>query len=286
MKLLQVPEGLRTKALEIADEIGDVLIYGERCYGACDLPIHVAKDLGCEKIIHYGHSKFMDSEIPVEYREIREDYDPVPVLKTEIEKVKQNRIGLVSALQFLDSLERAKELLEAIGKKVLIGKGSFDDGQILGCDISAAKSIEKDVDAFLYIGSGRFHPLGLALETDKPVFVLDVEKQEIADLKEIKEKFMKQRYTAVALSKDAEKFGILVSVKPGQLKLDLAKKIKEDLIKKGKKAYIIVFDEINADKLEGYGLDCYINTACPRIVIENRTTFKKPILNSDELELL
>jgi len=33
MKLLQVPDGLKTKALEIADEIEDVLIDCESCYG-------------------------------------------------------------------------------------------------------------------------------------------------------------------------------------------------------------------------------------------------------------
>jgi 2-(3-amino-3-carboxypropyl)histidine synthase len=285
MKLLQIPEGLITKVLEIADDIEDVIIYGERCYGACDLAIHVAKALDCEKIIHYGHSEFMKSEIPVEYREIREDYDPTTVLEKYIEKIKQNKIGLVSTLQFLDSLEKAKKFLESVGKKAVIGKGSFNDGQILGCDVSTAKSIENDVDAFLYIGSGRFHPLGLALETEKPVWILDVEKQEITGLDDVKEKFMKQRYAAVALAKGAKKFGILVSVKPGQMKLELAKKIKEKIIKEGRKAYIIVFDEIKPDKLMGYDLDCYINTACPRIVIEDRTTFEKPILNPDELEL-
>ena len=218
MKLLQIPEGLRTKALDIADGIDDVLIYGETCYGSCDLPIHVAKALKCDKIIHYGHSKFMDSEIPVEYKEIREDYDPVPVLENEIGKIKEDKIGLVSALQFLDSLEKAKKFLESKGKKVIIGKGSFNDGQILGCDVSAGKSIENDIDVFLYIGSGKFHPLGLALETKKPVWVLDVEKQEIKDLEELKEKFIKQRYAAIALAKDAKKFGIFVSIKAGQMK--------------------------------------------------------------------
>ena len=283
MKLLQIPEGLRTKALDIADEIDDVLIYGETCYGSCDLPIHVAKALNCDKIIHYGHSKFMDSEIPVEYKEIREDYDPVPVLENEIGKIKQDKIGLVSALQFLDSLKKAKQFLESKDKKVIIGKGTFNDGQILGCDVSAGKSIEKEVDSFLYIGSGKFHPLGLALETKKPVWVLDVEKQEIKDLEELKEKFMKQRYATIALAKDAKKFGILVSIKAGQMKIELAKKIKEDIVKKGKKAYILVFDEVKPEKLLGYDLDCYINTACPRIVIEDRTRFEKPIINPYEI---
>jgi len=285
MKILQVPDGLKRKTLEIADELGDVLIDCESCFGACDLAIQKAKVLGCDKIIHYGHSKLIDSDIPVEYVELRQDYDPVPVLEKDLDKIKEEKIGLISTLQFLDSLEKAKKFLEEKGKIVKIGKGKFYPGQILGCDITSAMTIEKDVEAFLYIGSGKFHPLGTALKTEKPVYVLDVEKNEISDLKELKEKFLKQKYAAIALAKDAKKFGILVSVKPGQLNLELAKEIKNNLEGKGKKAYILIFNEIKPEKLEGLKLDCYINTACPRITIENRTEFKKPILNPYELKM-
>jgi 2-(3-amino-3-carboxypropyl)histidine synthase len=279
-KLLQVPDGLKRKALKIADQIGDVLIDCESCYGACDTAINEAKILECDKIIHFGHSKLIETDIPVEYKEIREKID-LPLEKINI---KEKRIGLVSTLQFLDSLETVKKFLENKGKIVKIGKGKSYSGQILGCDISSAKSIENDIEAFLYIGSGHFHPLGLALQTKKPVYFLNIENNKMEDLKQLKEKFLKQRYTTIALSKDAKTFGILVSVKPGQLNLKLAKEIKKKIESKGKKAYILIFNEIRPEKLEGLELDCYINTACPRVAIDNRTEFKKPILNPDEIE--
>jgi 2-(3-amino-3-carboxypropyl)histidine synthase len=281
-KLLQIPDGLKRKALKIADEVGDVLIDCESCYGACDLAINEAKALGCDKIIHFGHSKLMETDVPVEYKEIREKFDIKPLLKKI--NIKEKRIGLVSTLQFIDSLEDAKEFLEKNGKIVKIGKGKSYAGQILGCDISSAKEIERNVDAFLYIGSGNFHPLGLALKTENPVYFLNIEKNKLENLKELKEKFLKQRYATIALAKDAKTFGILVSVKPGQLNLKLAKEIKKKLEDKGKKAYILVFNEIKPEKLEGLEIDCYINTACPRITIDNRTDFKKSILNPDEIE--
>jgi len=280
MKILQVPDGMKRKALKIADDLGDVLIDCESCFGACDLAVQEAKVLGCDKIVHYGHSKIIETDIPVEYVELRQDYDPMPVLKKH--SIKEKKIGLVSTLQFLGSLEKARKYLEEKGKVVKIGNGKFNQGQILGCDVSAAKSIEKDVEAFLYIGSGNFHPLGLAMQTEKPVYFLDVEKGEITVVD--KEKFLKQKYAAIALAKDAKTFGILVSVKPGQLNLKLAKEIKKKLEAKGKKAYILVFNEIKPEKLIGLELDCYVNTACPRIAIDNRTDFKKPILNPDEID--
>lgn len=280
MKILQIPEGMKRKALKIADGLGDILIDCESCFGACDLAIQEAKVLGCDKIVHYGHSKIIDTDIPVEYVELRQDYDPLPVLKKY--SIKEKKIGLVSTLQFIDSLEKTRKYLEEKGKIVKIGKGKFNQGQILGCDVSAAKAVEKNVDAFLYVGSGNFHPLGLAMQTEKPVYFLDVEKGEVTVVG--KEKFLKQRYAATAIAKDAKTFGVLVSVKPGQLNLKLAKEIKKKLEAKGKKAYILVFNEIKPEKLIGLELDCYINTACPRIAIDNRTDFKKPILNPDEIE--
>ena len=282
MKILQIPDGLKTKALKIADELEDVVIDCEPCYGACDLCISEAKSIGCDEIIHYGHSKFIDSDIPVEYVELKQEFNPVPTLEKNFEKIKGEKIGLVATVQYLDSLKRAKEFLEKKGKIVIIGKGKFSNGQILGCETSSANSIEDDVDSFLYVGSGKFHPLGLALKTEKPVFVLDTEKNDIYQID--KKLFEKQKYAAIALAKDAKRYGILVSVKPGQQNLELAKKIKKDIESKGNKAYILIFNEIKPEKLLGLDLDCYINTACPRIAIENRAEFKKPILNPDEIE--
>jgi len=120
------------------------------------------------------------------------------------------------------------------------------------------------------------------LQIKKPVFVLDVEKNDIYEID--KRQFEKQKYAAIALAKDAKRFGILVSTKPGQINIELAEKIKKDLQAKGKEAYILVFNEIKPEKLLGLDLDCYICTACPRITIENRSEFKKPILNPDEME--
>lgn len=278
---LQIPEGLKKKALKIADEFEDVLISGEACYGACDLRINEAKQLGCDKIVHYGHSEFMKTDIPVEYREMKERIDVIQILENNLNVIRDNKIGLITSLQFIDSLEDVKRFLESKGKTVYI----YKNGQILGCDITAAKAIEENVDCFLSIGSGKFHPLGLALETEKPLFVLDVERKTIEPIDNLKEKFMKQKYVAQSNAKDAKVFGILVSTKPGQINIQLAEKIKKDLINKGKKAYILVFDEIKPEKLEGIDVDAYINTACPRIAIENRTLFKKPILNPNEIEI-
>ncbi len=136
MKLLQIPEGLRTRALKIADESDDVLIYGETCYGACDLAIHAAKAVGCEKIIHYGHSKFIDSEVPVEYREIREKYDPVPVLKKDIGKIKEK----------VDAFSKEIEQINSEIEKLKIY--CYESREINKNDINMCVGFSRDFDEF------------------------------------------------------------------------------------------------------------------------------------------
>ena len=286
-KFLQVPEGLKKKVLDLADELGgDVIISGEACFGACDIRPDEAKRLKCDKTVHYGHAKFTDAEMPIEYKEIREKIDFTPLLKKNFSKLeKYKSFGIVTTLQFLDCIKDVKDFLEKSGKKVLLGKGikAVYAGQILGCDPSAGTSIKEKVDCFLYLGSGMFHPLGLMLQTDKPVFIFDIERNEMRDAAAYRDKFLRQKYAAIEIAKDAKRFGILVSTKPGQMNVELAKKIKSKLISQGKKAWILAFDEIRPEKLEYLDLDAYVNTACPRIAIEDRTSFKKPILNPDEL---
>jgi len=80
-----------------------------------------------------------------------------------------NRIGLLTTVQFAFQIEDIKSQL--IGKKVIVPKGKQKHyAQVLGCDVSASEAIKDKVDAFLYIGSGEFHPLGIALKTGKTVF--------------------------------------------------------------------------------------------------------------------
>ena len=112
--LLQVPNGLKRKVLDIADSMDDdVLISVESYYGACDLRTREAEQLGCDKIVHYGHNKFMTTNFPVEFVEMKENVDVTPILKDNMDVFNGfNSIGLVGSLQFLDSLKSAKEFLE------------------------------------------------------------------------------------------------------------------------------------------------------------------------------
>ncbi len=289
---LQIPEGLKTRVLEMARGLEreglEVFISVDPCYGACDLRDHEARMLGCDLILHVGHSDYgLKSKIPVIYEEFRMDYDPVPLLKNFLQDLKPYRkISLVTTVQFLSSLDHAKKFLQERGKKVFIGSSKRGKpGQVLGCDFSAAKSLDGIVDCFLFMGSGTFHPLGLAMEVKKPVLFLDFEGSQLLDLKDEKRRMENIQLMQIEKAKSCKNFGILVSTKPGQMKVKTAEKAKKSLSELGKNAWILVADELTPEKLLGLQIDCLVDTACPRLREDSRL-FRKPILDPRDIEKL
>jgi 2-(3-amino-3-carboxypropyl)histidine synthase len=268
---IQYPEGLKLKILKISKSLDkegfDTVICCEPTYGACDVRDEEAKKLGCDVILHIGHSDFgVKSKIPVVYWDYFYTVDPVPTLEKEINKLKSfEKIGLVTSLQFVKCLERVKEYLEKIGKKVYVQKSLKYPGQVLGCHVEAAKNIENEVDCFLFVGAGKFHPLVVALTVNKPVFILDLEKHSVYSLDEEKMKWIKKKLWHDAKLLDARTVGIIVCWKQGQNKIDEARKLKKSLEQNNKEVHILAFDRVTKEGLEGLKFDCLVNLACPRL---------------------
>jgi 2-(3-amino-3-carboxypropyl)histidine synthase len=298
--LLQVPEGLKSYFIKFVDYIENnaevnVIISADPCYGACDLPINNYENLGIELIVHIGHTSISVEEknqIPVIFVNAESDLDISKVIQKAIPKIKGKTVGLVTTGQHVTKLDEVKKILIENNFKPVIGKGDSRiklNGQILGCNFSSAKSIEDEVDTFLYIGSGNFHPLGLTLITNKQVIICDpytnvVREKELADLKDM---ILRQRYGAIARSKDAQVFGIIIGTKIGQQRIDLAYEIKDKLAINKKKSYIISMNHFSPIYLEGLKeIDCFISTACPRIAMDDYVQYKVPIITPIELDIL
>lgn len=273
--MVQLPAGLKTKAAEIAATLGKegvlAIIANNPCYGACDLADEEAKQAGCGLLVHVGHSKFyrdFKTALPVLYFPW---ITGVKVDDIDFSAIKESRIGLLTTIQHLTLLSEVKAMLEKQGKTAVIG------GQVLGCWFANAEKIEQQVDAFLYVGSGRFHPLGIG---DRKIYALDLEKMnvEAVDTSVLE----KRRYANIYNAKDARTFAILVTTKKGQHELlGKAEAIKKKLEENGRTAFIMVMDEINGPALLGIRADAFVNTACPRIVEDS---FSKPIINAEDVD--
>jgi 2-(3-amino-3-carboxypropyl)histidine synthase len=298
--VLQIPEGLKIHASKFVDFFeketnATVMIYADPCFGACDLIDNKFNDLDVDFVIQIGHLPIPNikmTSIPTVFVNARSNLDIEKITEKSIEHLKGKKVGLVTTAQHVHTLEKAKKILIENNFEPFIGKGNSrieSKGQILGCNFTAATAIADIVDSFLFIGSGNFHPLGLMLSTKKPVIVADPYSNEIKDkeLDELKDMVLRQRYGAIARSKDAKIFGILIGVKTGQQRSELAYKIKDILSSNGKKSYIFVLDHFFPAVIESFkDIDCFISTACPRIAIDDYMQYKVPILTPVELDIL
>jgi len=288
---VQAPEGLKTSLLGIGVELRkagiEAVLSCEPCFGACDLRDIEAKRIGCDLLLHIGHADFgIRPVLPVIYEEYRLEADVEGLLNHEITKLDKFRsVGLVTTVQYVHLLDKAKAALESAGKKVSVGKPrkAKHAGQILGCDQTAATSVGDDVDAFLFMGTGRFHAFGLAEATDKPVLFLDFESGKIVDMSSEWRKRTLIRMAGIEKAKGCRNFGILVSTKPGQGSIAIAEGVRKRLESKGRSAWVLAMDTITPEKLLGLKLDCLVNCSCPRLV-EDSGQFRKPILLPEDVD--
>jgi 2-(3-amino-3-carboxypropyl)histidine synthase len=282
---LQFPEGLKRRGPAIVNDLKEklpkevvVAISGQPCYGACDLDMHLLKR--SDLFVHFGHSPMKTSE-KIIYVPLYSNVEVVPIMKLALKELEipssNPDVGLVTTTQHQNRFEEMKKFLEVEGYTVHTRRGDerlTHEGQVLGCNYASA-----DVDAsqIMYVGGGKFHPLGLAMvHRDKRVVIADPVNNlvSIADA----DKFIKQRYAAIHKAMGAKTWGIIYCTKIGQGRWELAEEIIED----NENAYVITLDEITPDRLLNFKLDAFVNTGCPRISTDDGPRFKKPMLTPQE----
>jgi 2-(3-amino-3-carboxypropyl)histidine synthase len=185
-------------------------------------------------------------------------------IKSLSKKLPKN-IAIAYSIQYQDIAFEIKKLLPNNVTKIT---------QVLGC---SKLSFPKTTQAIVLIGSGKFHALSLASEIKLPIYIL--EKNKLSKIPESEIESLKKTKKASYLKfLNADKVGILVSTKPGQENLkkaiDLSKKIKN------KKSYLFISNNTDSSEFENFGLESWINTACPRLDMEDSR-----IINIDGLNL-
>jgi 2-(3-amino-3-carboxypropyl)histidine synthase len=289
--LVQLPEGLKAEGPRLATLIEDAgalaIVSADPCYGACDLALPDAESLCADLIVHYGHSSQTKQErVPTIYMEARAKISVKAAVKKAIPLLEPwSNIGLVTTVQHVHKLDEAKILLLEAGKTVAIGDAGLvkHPGQVIGCNFSNAQSVSEEVEAFLFVGGGRFHAIGVALATAKPTIIADPYEKRAYSIHDEVPRILKQRWASISEAKGAENFGVLIGLKSGQKRVREAVKIKEKLQKSGRKATLLALREITSNALMQFpNIDAFVNTACPRLSLDDTPSFLKPILSLNE----
>ncbi len=282
--LIQIPEGLRIYVDEICNELSnfDVFISLDPCYGACD----VKRDF--DATFHIAHTKIFECE-NVFFIDYFQEVRSLNNLLKFLDELPKN-IGIVTTAQFGYFMNELKSILEKSGKVVHIAKGKYSKfpGQIFGCYFEPARIVEKNVDCFLFFGTGKFHAIGLGLITNKPIYCFDPILDKFFTIKNDVERYIRRRLIEISRAKntDMKRIGIIISSKPGQKRIGTALKLKEEIKRIGAKPFFLYMDDISPDKLVGLNFDFYINTACPRLVDDYEKFKEFIILNPNEFYML
>jgi 2-(3-amino-3-carboxypropyl)histidine synthase len=286
---IQFPDGLRKRIVDVVLELkekvdADIYLWGDPCYGACDVA-----DAPVDLTFHLGHAPLpnMESENVV-FMEMQMELPDTDLLERAIPLLGA-RTGLVSSVQYVPELLRVRQALAAKGVEAVIGEGDSRlayPGQVLGCNFSSATSIADEVDSFMYLGGGNFHPMGIALATGKKVLVMDPERDQVRDIEDAVDEMKRLRFAAMESARSAETFGIVVSKKIGQNRRALANSIDELLKEKGKRSVTLLLDYITPENLMGLEVGAFVSTACPRIAVDDQARYDKPMLTPTELRIL
>ena len=285
---LQAPEGLKRSLPKMAKEItektgAEVILSGDPCYGACDIDLDLGKEV--DLVIHLGHTTLGDGPDKFVYFEARMPGDLKDAVERSIPLLRGKKIGVATTVQHVHKLDDALEVLQDHGLQGVVGPAcgrARYPGQVLGCSFGTIKGLE--VGEYLFLGTGRFHPLGIALSTGKRVIASDPVTGEVAEIDP--DPMLRRRWGAIARAMDSKKIAVIVSKKPGQRRWETARKIVDLGKTKGRDMVLVYVDNIEPDRLINLGVDAAVSTACPRIALDDAAKYNIPVLTPQEFEIV
>lgn len=198
--------------------------------------------------------------------------DVLPVVKKALPYLSES-VAVVTTIQHKEMMDDVKKLIEDAGKEVRIY------GSILGC--MGPKDIkEKTV---LYIGTGKFHPMGVKIRTGQDVVCADPMTGQVEVMgHELIDQIERRKRGALSKFYASENIGVIISVKSGQKtvqsSLDDIRSIKDKYPEK--KFYFFAANTLDFGELENFPfIDVWVNTMCPRIGCDDSEKFKKGVVN-------
>lgn len=263
--------------MALRNEGFQVLVSGDPCYGACDPALRLLEY--ADVLVHFGHSE-MISHPDIIFEPLFMDFDP-NILEKALPLLRERKIGVVTTVQHVHMGEKIRDYLESRGIEAVFQEGGSRvryPGQVLGCSFSAARI--PGISEVLYVGTGVFHPLGVQLATGARVIALD---PYTGDAREVDAgRFLRIRHALIEKAMKAKNYGIIVSLKQGQNRYGLARRL-ESLSDMG---FLVMTEEVDPDELLNLGFSCYVNTACPRLAYDDQSRFPVPVITPTEYEII
>jgi len=215
---------------------------------------------------------------------------PVKLTSEALSQLKKfKKIAVYTTTQFNHKLPDVLKQIKKAGIEVTSSQPERTNAkfQILGCDMYHGNlKLEEDVDAYLYLGDGKFHPNALLFQeadadTNKVVVMFDPtnNKTQILNKKDIQRVLGKEKANIKRFLM-AKSVGVIVTTKPGQEHFHYYKKLEKKY--PDKKFYAFVCDTVSFSEMDNFPfIQAWVNTACPRIGAEDILNTEKVIVNAE-----
>ncbi|KAG0303382.1 Diphthamide biosynthesis protein 1, partial [Dissophora globulifera] len=291
---LQFPEGLLMFACTISDILEkfcsvETLVMGDVTYGACCIDDFTAVALGCDFMVHYGHSCL----VPVDVTTIKTLYVFVDIgidVQHFIATVRKNfergsKLVLVGVIQFVQAIQSARRELEIDYILNVPQAKPLSPAEILGC---TSPQLPKDEDVLIFLGDGRFHLESIMIHNPElPAFRYDPYSKKFTRERYDHEDMHSLRKHAIETAKKAKRFGLILGTLGRQGSTSILEHMETKLKERGCDYTIILLSEIFPGKLAMFeDMDAFIQIACPRLSIDWGYAFTKPLLTPYEASVV
>jgi len=294
---LQFPEGLLLYATTLADifqtfaNVRDVVILGDVTYGACCVDDYTAESLGCDFLVHYGHSCL----VPVDVTRMKCLYVFVDIsfdIGHLCACVRHNfaagsHLILAGTIQFASAIQETRvRLAEAYPSLVVPQSKPLSPGEVLGCTAPVIADAQ-DKDAIVFVADGRFHLEAIMIANPTiPAYRYDP-YQRVLTREEYAHKEMRSvRRRMVERAKEAMRFGIVLGTLGRQGNPAILEHLMALMRAKGREFVVFLISEMNPAKMAAlHGVDAFVQIACPRLSIDWGEDFHRPVLTPYEAEV-
>lgn len=289
---LQLPEGFQRYALLLSDILvrfggcESAVILADVAYGACCIDDFTAELLGCELMIHYGHSCLIPittTKIPAVYVFVEITIPAQPLLAVIKEFFADKKIALMATVQYLGVLHAVKlELSNAYIPQIK----PLSPGEVLGC---TAPKLPVDLEALIFIADGRFHlEAAMIANPSLPAYRYDPFTKAVFEEQYEHSRMLRARREMINSARQAQHFGVILGTLGRQGSPAVLTDLTTKLTQHGRKVTVVLMSEVRPEKLAQFTqIEAWVQTSCPRLSIDWNYAFgDTPLLTPYELNVL
>jgi 2-(3-amino-3-carboxypropyl)histidine synthase len=288
--------------------IKDVVILGDVTYGACCVDDYAATALGCDFLVHYGHSCL----VPVSMTTCKTLYVFVDILFDEehlVQSIRKNfpnrtdKIALAGTIQFASAIGKVRETLRPFYECFDVGRTKpLSPGEVLGCtapslgdgEVMGARSGDsmgeegkKAHDAIVFVADGRFHLEAMMIANPNvPAYRYDPYERVLTREYYDHVGMQNVRKSMILRAKKAKKFGLILGTLGRQGNPAVLARLERLFESRNKETVVFLISEISPERIaslsENGGIDAFVQVACPRLSIDWGEAFIVPVLTPYE----